>query len=164
MFMAACAPSPGESGDTAHSEESPAAQAASNVGDGVGGDVPGISTRTFTGGRAQMKVSGFFAIDAGQDLNKPASLSDGEYTWIQYGDSGAETANATITFGEGDSGVSIGLGSYTATGTSPECSKNVDVTDTTVSGHFSCTGVAGYNKDNGSMGKVNIEIDFVANS
>ena len=163
LFLAACGPSPGESEDTESGDEAPTAQAASS-GDGGGGNVPSISTRTFTSGSVQMKVNGFFGIDASQDLNKPASLSDGEYTWIQYGDSGAATANATITFGEGDSGVTIGIGGYTATGTSAECSSKVNVTDATVSGHFSCPKVTGYNQADGSMGNVNIEIEFVANS
>lgn len=163
MTLVACTPSPDAGGGTEPSDE-PADANAAKVQGGGAADVPTISKRTYTAGSAQMKVSGFFEINADQDLNKVASLSDGEYTWLQYGDSGAQTANATITFGEGDSGVTVGVGPYSATGTSTDCSKKVDVTGTTISGHFSCAGVTGYNKDAGNMGTVNMEIDFAASS
>jgi hypothetical protein len=50
----------------------------------------------------------------------------------------------------GEVGVIVGLGSYTATGTSAECSWQFDVT--------------GYNPADGSLGTVDIDIDFTADS
>ena len=163
IFLVGCGSSPDESEDAEPGDGAPTAEPA---GRGGGGSVnlPGISARTFTDGKVKMKVSGFFEVDASQDLNKPASLSDGEFTWLQYGVSGAETANATITFGDGDGGVVIGIGRHTATGTSEVCSIKIDVTDARVSGHLSCPKVAGYNPADGSMGDVEIEVDFEANS
>jgi hypothetical protein len=38
------------------------------------------------------------------------------------------------------------------------------VTDTSVSGTFSCAGVTGYNPADGSLGTVDIEVDFTADS
>jgi len=38
------------------------------------------------------------------------------------------------------------------------------VTDTTVSGTFSCTGVTGYNPVDESLGTVDIQVDFAADS
>ncbi len=163
IFLVACGSSPGESEDAEADDEGPTAQSP-GYGGGGGLDLPAISARTFTDGKVKMKVSGFFEVDASPELNKPASLSDGGFTWLQYGASGAETANATITFGDGDGGVVIGLGRQTATGTSEVCSIKIDVTDARVSGHFSCPKVTGYNPADGSMGDVAIEVDFEANS
>jgi hypothetical protein len=141
-------PEPGQGGD----------------GGGGGGDIPTISARSFTGGSAQVHVSGMFTIDQDIAINTAASYGAGDFTWLQYGDSGAETPNALITFGDGDSGALVGLGSVSATGTSAECTWDVAVTDTSVSGTYSCTGVTGYNPDDGSTGTIDIEIAFTADS
>jgi hypothetical protein len=126
--------------------------------------VPEISARTYTTGHIQVNVSGHFAIDASPELNTQASISDGDYTWIQYGASGSEAPNATVTIGNGDMGISVGVGRYVATGTSTECSMTTNVTVATVSGHFTCPKVTGYSQADGSMGDVKIEIDFDASS
>jgi hypothetical protein len=133
-------------------------------GGGGGGDIPTISARSFTGGSAQVRVSGMFTIDSDIAINMAASFGDGNFTWLQFGDSGSDEPNALVTSGDGEAGVIVGLGSYTATGTSAECAWEFDVTDTTVSGTFSCAGVTGYNPVDGSLGTVDIEIDFTANS
>jgi hypothetical protein len=127
-------------------------------------EIPVISARTYTTGHIQVNVSGHFDIDASPELNTQASISDGEYTWIQYGDSGSEAPNATVTIGQGDIGISVGVGRYVATGTSTDCSMTTDVTATRVSGHFMCPKITGYNQADGSMGDVTIEIDFDASS
>jgi hypothetical protein len=127
-------------------------------------EIPVISARTYTTGYMQLKVSGHFDIDASPELDTRASISDGEYSWIQYGTSGSEAPNATVTIGAGDMGISVAVGRYIATGTSTECSMTTTVTDTTVSGHFECPKVTGYNQADRSMGDVTIEIDFEASS
>ena len=127
-------------------------------------EVPVISARTDTTGHARLKVSGHFDIDASPELDTKASISDGGYTWIQYGSSGSEIPNATVTIGNGDMGVSVAVGRYVATGTSTECSMTTSVTAAKVSGHFQCPKVTGYNPADGSMGDVTIEIDFEASS
>jgi len=127
-------------------------------------EIPVISARTYTTGHIQVNVSGQFDIDASPELNTQASISDGEYTWIQYGASGSEAPNATVTIGEGDIGISVGVGRYIATGTSTNCSMTTNVTATRVSGHFMCPKITGYNQAEGTMGDVRIEIDFEASS
>lgn len=127
-------------------------------------EIPEISARTYTTGRSRLQVSGHFDIDASPALDTVASISDGGYSWIQYGTSGSEAPNATVTIGNGDMGISVAVGRYIATGTSTECTMTTTVTDTKVSGHFSCPKVTGYNQADGSMGDVAIEIEFEAES
>jgi hypothetical protein len=169
LVLGACASPAGEPGaSNGGGGGEPSAAALSSQGGGGsgggGGDIPTISARTFTGGSAQVSVSGMFSIDQDVAINAAASYGDGAFTWLQFGDSGAETPNALITFGEGEAGVIVGLGSYSATGTSAECTWETDVTDTTISGTFSCTGLTGYNPDDGSLGMVDLEINFTADS
>ena len=127
-------------------------------------EVPVISARTYATGHARLKVSGHFDIDASPGLDTKASISDGGYTWIQYGTSGSETPNATVTIGNGDMGISVAVGRHVATGTSTECTMTTEVTAAKVGGHFQCPKVTGYNQADGSMGDVTIEIDFEASS
>lgn len=127
-------------------------------------EVPVISARSYTTGYSTLKVSGHFDIDASPALDTQASISDGDYTWIQYGTSGSEAPNATVTIGSGDMGISVAVGRYIATGTSTECEMTTTVTDSKVSGHFECPTVTGYNQADGSMGDVMIEIEFEAGS
>jgi hypothetical protein len=127
-------------------------------------EIPDISARTYKVGHIQVNVSGFFEIKASPALDTMASISDGEYTWIQYGASGEAAPNATVTIGQGDMGISLAVGRYVATGTSTECTITTDVTPTRVSGHYSCPRVTGYNQESRTMGDVKIEIEFEANS
>lgn len=113
-------------------------------------------------------MGGFFEVDGSQSLNKPASLTDEDQTWLQYGVSGAPELNVLFTNSEemAENGITIGVGPYTvtATSTSGECRTKFDVTAASVSGHYSCTGSTGYNNKTGQMGKVDIEVDFSAGS
>lgn len=127
-------------------------------------EIPVISDRTYTVGHMRLRVSGFFDINASPALNTQASITSDGYTWIQYGASGEELPNATVTVGEGDMGISVGVGRYVATGTTIECEITTEVTATKVSGHYSCPKVTGYNQADGSMGEVEIEVDFEATS
>jgi hypothetical protein len=183
--LAACAPSTDEYADTAddaeaqdevRQDEAPQdeapqdeaaliRQAAIEAGIPMSDvEVPVISDRTYTAGSIQVKVSGHFDIDASPALDTRASISSGGYTWIQYGTSGSEAPNATVTIGAGDMGISVAVGRYVATGTSTECSMTTTVTDTKVSGHFVCPKVTGYNQADRSMGDLTIEVDFEASS
>jgi hypothetical protein len=168
LVVAACAAPAGEPGASAGGgggEPSGLADPGQGEGGGGGGgDIPPISARSFTGGSVQVSVSGMFTIDSAIAINTAASFGDGNFTWLQYGDSGSDEPNALVTSGESEVGVIVGLGSYTATGTSAECSWQFDVTDTSVSGTFSCAGVTGYNPADGSLGTVDIEVDFTADS
>jgi hypothetical protein len=127
-------------------------------------EIPVISARTYTAGHARLRVRGHFDIDASPALDTKASISDGEYTWIQYGTSGSEAPNATVTIGNGDMGVSVAVGRNVATGTSTDCSMTTSVTAARVAGRFTCPKITGYNQADGSMGDVKIEIDFEASS
>lgn len=127
-------------------------------------EVPVVSARTYTTGYMQLNVSGHFNIDARLELDTRASISDGGYTWIQYGTSGSDAPNATVTIGNGDIGISVAVGRNIATGTSTECTMTTTVTDTKVSGRFECAKVTGYNQIDRGMGDVTIDVDFEASS
>jgi len=127
-----------------------------------------ISPRTYTSGSVQAKVTGFFTVDGTQQLNKPASITDEDQTWIQYGVSGAQELNVLFTNSTAlaENGVTIGVGPYTVTATSSsgECKTKFDVQAATITGHYSCAGSTGYNNKTGQMGKIDIEVDFTAES
>ncbi|HEX5766515.1 MAG TPA: hypothetical protein VFY27_13195 [Woeseiaceae bacterium] len=125
-------------------------------------EVPVVSARTYVSGQMEIDVSGHFEIDGVMELDRVASISDGDYTWLQYGTSGGEAPNATVTIGGGDISVSVAVGRYVATATSTECEMETDVTPTSVTGHFNCPEVAGYNQDDRSMENVAIEVEFDA--
>ncbi len=126
--------------------------------------VPPISDRTYGGGSTPASVGGAFAFSSSVSLNTQASITSG-YTWLQYGDSGSAAPSVLITFDEDSTGgVSVAMGPWIATGTEEQCSFQVQVTLGTVSGHVSCAGVAAYNSDDGSVGVVDIELDFTADS
>lgn len=132
------------------------------------GDALVISTRTYTGGTVKAKVTGFFETDGTQTLNPPASMTDDDHTWLQYGVSGAPELNVLFTNSTSmaEHGVTIGVGSNTVTAvsTSGECRTKVDVTPTLVTGRYSCTGTTAYNNRTGQMGEVDIEVEFSAGS
>lgn len=167
LVLAGCGSGSSESDESA-AEDAAAAVAPADAPGGASGEVLKISSRTYTGGNVTAKVSGFFAADGSADLNKPASITDDGHTWLQYGVSGAPELNVLFTNDESmaENGVNIGIGPYTvtATSTSGECKTSFDVQAATVSGHYSCTGSTGYNKDSGQMGKVDIEVEFNAGS
>lgn len=127
-----------------------------------------ISNRTYTGGSSTVKISGFFSADGSVAINQPASITDDGHTWLQYGVSGAKELNVLVTNSEdlAENGVTIGVGDYTltATSTSGECEVTFDVNPSLVSGHYSCKGSTGYDKASGTMGKVDVEVDFNASS
>ena len=127
-----------------------------------------ISPRTYQAGTVTAKVTGFFQVDGTQTLNVPASITDEDQTWIQFGVSGAQELNVLFTNSTAmaENGVNIGVGPYTVTvtSTSGECRTKFDVQPKTITGHYSCTGSTGYNNKTGEMGKVDVEIDFAASS
>jgi hypothetical protein len=130
----------------------------------VPGRVPTISSRQFVSGAAKVTVSGSFQIDEEVAINTAASFGDGEWTWIQFGDSGSEVPNALITYGDGEVGINVGRGKGTATAEGANCSGKVEVTAAAVSGNYTCTGVDSYDSATSRMGKIDIEIRFTANS
>jgi hypothetical protein len=125
-------------------------------------EVPVVSARTYVSGQMKIDVSGHFDIDDVIQLDPVASISDGDYTWIQYGTSGGEAPNATVTIGGGDISVSVAVGRYVATAASTDCEMETDVTPTSVTGHFTCPEVSGYNQADRSMDNVAIEVEFDA--
>lgn len=157
-----------ESSDSGESEDAAAIAQDAGPMTGSSGDAVAISTRTYTSGTVKAKVTGFFEVDGSQTLNVPASLTDDDQTWIQYGVSGAQELNVLFTNSQSmaEHGVTIGVGpnTVTATSTSGECRTHIDVQAAQVSGHYSCTGSTGYNNQTGEMGKVDIEVEFSAGS
>ena len=56
-----------------------------------------IGPRTYRSETVRPKVTGFFKADGSQELNKPASITDEDQPWIQYGVSGAQELNVLVT-------------------------------------------------------------------
>jgi hypothetical protein len=126
------------------------------------GGVPAISERTFASGSITLTVTGAFEISEDVPINATASIADGEWTWLQFGVSGAEKPNALITYGDGAYGVSVSRGKRIATADGENCSGRVEVTGTGISGQYTCNGVTSYDPASGNMGKVNIVVRFTA--
>ncbi len=127
-------------------------------------EIPVISDRTYKVGYMNLKVSGFFDINASPALDTAASITSDGSTWIQYGKSGEAAPNATFTVGNGDMGIGVAVGRFVATGTTIECEITTEVTPAKVSGHLSCPKVTGYSQETRAMGDVKIEVDFEATS
>jgi hypothetical protein len=123
--------------------------------------LPPISTRMFTAGSIFIKVTGSFQIDAEVPIN-PGSYADGEMTWLGFGNSGAVTPNALLTFDPQGFGVSAGVGRQNALGEAPACKGKIEVTPTLVSGEYTCTGITSYDSGTRQMGTVNIQVRFTA--
>ena len=142
---------------------------AASPASGQTGGTPTISSRQFVGGSAKVTVTGSVQIDQDVAINTQASLADGEMTWLQFGASGSEAPNALITYQPGEVGITVGRGKFLATagnvtGEDPQCSGTVEVTGTSVSGHYTCLGVVSHDAATGKMGKVDIEIRFTSRS
>lgn len=167
LAVAGCGSDTGDSSESATEDEAAVDQDAGSPA-GNTGDALVISPRTYTGGSVKAKVTGFFEVDGTQQLNLPASLTDDDQTWLQYGVSGSPELDVLFTNSQSmaEHSVTIGLGpnTVTATSTSGECRTHIDVQAAQVSGHYSCTGSTGYNSQTGQMGKVDIEVEFSAGS
>jgi hypothetical protein len=124
--------------------------------------LPAISARQYTGGSVTMVVTGSIQINDTVAINVPASFSDGEMTWLQYGASGSPTPNLLITFTNGEYGIGVGLGKKIATAEPQHCTGTTQVTATTITGNYDCKGVTSYDGGTGSMGRVNIQVRFTA--
>jgi hypothetical protein len=167
LAMASCGSESDDATDSATADEAAEMQYPGMPG-WKGAEPVVISPRTYTGGTVTAKVSGFFEVDGSQSLNVPASLTDEDQTWLQYGVSGSAELDVLFTNSQSmaEHGVTVGLGPYsvTTTSTSGECKTEVDVTPTLVEGHFSCSGSTGYNNQTGEMGEVDVEVEFTAGS
>ena len=165
LVLAACG---SESADTTASAADDESASLQQPGFPGGGEKVVISPRTYTNGTVTVKVSGFFEADGSQTLNVPASLSDEEQTWLQFGVSGAPELNVLFTNSQSmaEHGVTIGVGPYsvTTTSTSGECETQVDVTPTLISGRYTCKGSTGYSTESRQMGEVDVEVEFSAGS
>lgn len=125
---------------------------------------PAISSRNYSSGTAQVKVTGSFQVDEAIAINTTASVSDGEMTWLQFGNSGSSTPNALITYGNNETGVMVGRGKWIATATGGDCRGKVEVTATSVTGDYVCAGIVAYDAGSMKMGKVDITVHFRAGS
>ena len=125
------------------------------------GKIPVISQRTYAAGSAHVVVTGSFKFTADIALNIPASFSDGEDTWLQYGASGSDTPNALFKVSPTEIGIIVAQGKPSATA-GDTCQGKLDVTAASVSGHYVCKGVTSYDPRSGQMGTVNIDISLAA--
>jgi len=140
-----------------------AAQAPSDRTDGRARP-PTISARSFSSGSVTIQVTGGIQIDAKVPINVEASIADGEMTWLQYGASGSKEPNALITVGTQEIGVSAGQGRQIFTVDAASCTGKIEVTETIVSGRYSCKGVTSYDAASGKMSTVDVAVGFTARS
>jgi hypothetical protein len=136
-------------------------------GPGSDGDnIPDISDRSFAGGTTQASTSGFVSLDMDLPIDEISSYvnTDG-LAWISFGSLPADArGEILIALNEPENSITLSRGDVVVIGRDDDCIFDLDVTETTVSGHISCTGVEGENTANGSTGPVDIELDFTADS
>lgn len=135
-----------------------AATAPAYTADGV----PKISPRGYVGGSAKVTVSGAFKINADIPINKQASMSDGEMTWLQYGVSGAAEPNMLLTVSSYEVGFGVSRGKAMATAGAGDCTGDIVVGERQINGKYICKGVTSYDPSTGQMGTVDIEIQLTA--
>jgi hypothetical protein len=167
FFLPLIALSASCSGQSASDQERASSAAPADSTPPVGqtaAQVPVISTRTYVGGNAKVTVTGSFQIDADIPINTKASLSDGEMTWLQYGVSGSVPPEALVTVSTQEVGIAVGRDKQSATIGAADCTGKMDVAAKLITGHYTCPGVTSYDARTGSMGKVNIEVTFSAQS
>jgi hypothetical protein len=128
------------------------------------GEIPVISARTYVGGSAKVTVTGSFQINDDIAIDKEASLSDGEMTWLQYGASGLEAPNALVTVGMGEVRLHVARGKQTAAAGADDCSGDLVVSGNSITGQYKCQNVTSYDARTSQTGKVNIEISLTATS
>jgi hypothetical protein len=126
--------------------------------------IPVVSARTYIAGSAAVTVTGAFEIRAEVPINTKASFSDGEMTWLQYGDSGSAEPNMLLTVSPYEVGFGISKGKATATAGAEDCTGDIVVTGVSIVGRYSCRGVTSYDPSTGQMGQVDIEIRLTAQS
>jgi hypothetical protein len=126
------------------------------------GQVTTISARYYGGGMVRMVVTGSIQINDSVAINQPASFSDGEMTWLQYGASGAATPNLLITYNESGYGIGVGLGKKIATAEPQHCTGSTQVKPDVITGEYRCKGVTSYDAGTGRMGNVDIHVIFTA--
>ena len=124
--------------------------------------VPTIGARGYVGGSAKVTVTGSFKISADIPINKQASMSDGEMTWLQFGASGADEPNMLLTVSSDEVGFGVARGKATATAGAEDCTGDMVVGEQQINGKYSCKGVTSYDPGTGQMGTVDIEIQFTA--
>jgi hypothetical protein len=125
---------------------------------------PVIGARSYVSGSARIQVTGSFQINEDVAINKQASFSDGEMTWLQFGVSGAETPNALLTVSPDEVGITVSRGKWLATAGAEACTGKMVVTAVSVLGRYSCPGVTAHNPGVAGLGKVDIEFAFTTGS
>jgi hypothetical protein len=142
---------------------------APSVARGQTSGFPDISARTYTDGSIEVSVTGSATIEGEIPLNKEASISDGEVTWLQFGVSGAAEPHSLITYTQTrEIGISVGKGKWIAIGgitpgQKSECTGQTLVTATEVTGDYACKGVASHDPE-GGVQNVDVTVSFTARS
>ena len=124
--------------------------------------VPTINARAYVGGNAKVTVTGSFQVNADIPINKQASMSDGDMTWLQFGVSGAAEPNMLLTVSSYEVGFGVARGKATATAGAEDCTGDMIVGERQINGKYSCKDVTSYDPGTGQMGTVDIEIQFTA--
>jgi hypothetical protein len=128
------------------------------------GKIPVVSARTYIAGSAAVTVTGAFQVNADIPINTKASFSDGEMTWLQFGDSGSADPNMLLTVSPYEVGFGVAKGRQIATAGADDCTGDIVVTGVSIIGKYSCKGVTSYDPSTGQQGKVDIEIKLTAQS
>jgi hypothetical protein len=124
--------------------------------------IPSISPRGYVGGSAKVTVTGAFKVDADIPINKRASMSDREMTWLQFGVSGAAEPNMLLTVSGYEVGLGVARGKATATAGTEDCTGDMVVGERQDNGKYQCKGVTSCDPSTGQIGTVDIEIQFTA--
>lgn len=125
---------------------------------------PVISARSYVSGSSKILVTGSFQINEVVAINKQASMSDGQLTRLQFGESGAESPNALVTVSPEEAEITVSRGKWVATVGSKACKGKMVVTEVSALGRYSCPGVTAHNPGVSGLGKVDIEFAFTTGS
>lgn len=135
---------------------------------GPGTTIPKISARTYIAGSAPLSVTGAFNFSSTLALLLQDASSDGVETTLNYGfhvDPGGMLLVFSQRPGADGLGLNVSYGPFVATYVGEGCTWEVEVTDATLSGHISCTGIpVTHEPDGTAAGVVDIELDFSADS
>jgi hypothetical protein len=169
LVLAACGGSPSESPDASSNDQPDASQDGGGGGDGGGDDGGGgggigvtLSDGTWTGGEAEVAVSGGADTSFSSPLYSPTSVTAGSSTSLTYIN---ETGGAIAVAIYPDSfAVSVTTADLVGGGgTTTTCTVNWRSTDdNNVSADFSCPNSPAFTTAGGAADSVNIEGSFTA--
>lgn len=128
----------------------------------IQGRVPPVSDRHFGSGQAQGTSTGALTFNLQLPVDRDKAYAQDGLAWIAFDYPGTPSA-ILVSLDEPENSVAISRGGDTALGVDDQCSFDITVTATQVSGHISCA-EADALRDGKRIGSVAIEVDFSAGS